>query len=368
MNIDKHLEVKENQEELLIRSKGEISMSNGSELEIYLKNISTKKYKKIILDLSEINEYDSFLVVFINGLKSISELEIKGSNDDVKSFIKRFSFEKLPGEVKGKGNLTFFENTGNTAISIYNDIIDFVEFFGNLLINIASLIFRPGKIRWDDFPYQFLRAGVNAIPIVLLILFLIGLITGYQGAIQLEKYGADIYIADLVGVSITRELSPLMVAIIVAGRSGSAFAAEIGTMKVSEEIDALKSMGFDVFAFLIMPRLLAVAIAMPFLTMLADLTGIIGGMVSGLAELNITMTGYFNELNLVLWYSDILTGLLKSIVFGVIIAAVGCYRGLQVSGGAESVGQYTTASVVTSIFLIIVTNAIFTIFFQSIGI
>jgi phospholipid/cholesterol/gamma-HCH transport system permease protein len=223
-------------------------------------------------------------------------------------------------------------------------------------------------MRWKDFPFQYLNAGVNALPIVVLIVFLIGLITAYQGAGLLQQFGADIYIANLVGLTITRELSPLMTAILVAGRSGSAFAAEIGTMKVSEEVDALNSMGYDPIRFLVMPRVFSVVFAIPFLTLVADLAGIIGGLFAAVTTLDISITGYLNQLQLSLNYYHVFTGVGKSMVFGFLIAAVGCFRGLQVRGGAESVGRYTTASVVTGVFLIILSDAVFTFLFQTLGI
>jgi phospholipid/cholesterol/gamma-HCH transport system permease protein len=237
-----------------------------------------------------------------------------------------------------------------------------------LIIKILILFVNPWKMRWKDFPFQFFRSGVAALPIILLILFLIGLVTGYQGAVQLHQFGADMYIADMVGISITRELGPLMTAIIIAGRSGSSFAAEIGTMKVSEEIDALNSMGFDFMRFLVMPRVMSVLFAMPLLTLFADLAGVLGGLVSALAVLDITLTAYINGLQGALDYGDVMGGLFKSMVFGFLIATVGCFRGMQVSGGAESVGKFTTASVVSGIFLIIVADAVFTFIFTSLGI
>ena len=223
-------------------------------------------------------------------------------------------------------------------------------------------------MRWQDFPYHFTKAGVDALPIVVLIVFLIGVISGFQAAVQLHLVGADIYIADLIGISITRELAPLMTAILVAGRSGSAFAAEIGTMKVSEEIDALTSMGFDKMRFLVLPWVLAVICAMPFLVIIADVAGIAGGYLSAATSLHLTLSGYMNELRTAIDYGDILSGLWKSVVFGYLVATVGCFRGMQVKGGAESVGKYTTASVVSGVLLIIIADAIFTFFFRALGI
>jgi phospholipid/cholesterol/gamma-HCH transport system permease protein len=251
---------------------------------------------------------------------------------------------------------------------IFSDTTHFIEFLGEMLVKLLSLIIHPMRMRWRDFPFHFTNSGVNALPIVILIVFLIGVITGYQGAIQLQAFGADIYIANLIGISITRELAPLMTAILVAGRSGSAFAAEIGTMKVSEEIDALKSMGFDVVEFLVLPRVLSVMIAMPLLTLLADVAGIGGGLLMAVTTLNLTMVSYLNQLQAALSFGDIFSGIGKSIVFGFLIATVGCFRGFQVRGGAESVGRYTTASVVSGVLLIILADAVFSFIFQAVGI
>lgn len=212
---------------------------------------------------------------------------------------------------------------------------------------------------------QMVRIGVNSIPIVTIITFLVGLIIAMQSAYQLERFGATIYIADLVGVSITRELGPLITAIIIAGRSGSAIAAEIGTMTVAEEIDALQTMGINPIKFLVTPRLLAMGIMLPCLTLLADLLGIIGGIVLAVSALNIDLTRYINQTINALVLKDLITGLIKSFFFAIIIAGVGCYQGFIVKGGAEGVGKSTTRSVVISIFLIILADVFFTALFYS---
>ena len=373
-NIESLLNIDESNKILTIKPISDITLQIGHHLENFTKTINND-VSKIVVDLSQIARYDSFLVLFLSSLKTYSiennaEFEIRNQSEDIRNFYERFQFDEKEDEAKKKEKSTkiILEKIGNKTLDNFNENYNFLEFLGNIVIKLFKAIFKPSLIRWEDFPYQFTRAAIGAVPITLLIVFLIGIISGYQGAIQFKKYGADIYVADLVGVSITRELAPLMVSILVTGRSGSAFAAEIGTMKVSEEIDAMKSMGFDIFGFLILPRVIAVTLAVPMLTMMADVAGVIGGLVSALSSLNITITGYFNELQKVLWYSDILTGLLKSLVFGFVIAMIGCYKGLQVSGGAESVGKFTTSSVVNGVFMIIFLNAIFTYIFQMMGI
>lgn len=207
---------------------------------------------------------------------------------------------------------------------------------------------------------EMVKVGVSAVPIVALISFSMGLILAMQSAYQLQQFGATIFTADLVAVAQTRELGPLMTAIIVAGRSGSGIAAEIGSMKVGEEIDALKSMGFNPFKFLVVPKLLALAIMVPCLTVISDFIGIAGGFTMGVLNLDLGFIRYLNRTVEALVLKDMLTGLIKSTVFALIIGLTGCYMGFMVEGGAEGVGRRTTQSVVVSIFLIIIADAFFT--------
>lgn len=220
-------------------------------------------------------------------------------------------------------------------------------------------------INWNSTLEQMVRIGVDSIPIVSLIAFFVGLIIAMQSAYQLQQFGATIYVANLVTVSITRELSPLLTAIIITGRSGSAFTAEIGTMKVSEEIDALQTMGFNPIKFLVVPRTLAILIMLPCLTIIADLVGIFGGYLIAMLSLNVTSVRYIDQTISALVFKDLFSGLVKSVFFALIIAKIGCYQGFIVEGGAEGVGKSTTRAVVVSIFLIIVADVFFTALFYS---
>jgi phospholipid/cholesterol/gamma-HCH transport system permease protein len=205
--------------------------------------------------------------------------------------------------------------------------------------------------------------GVNSIPLIAMLSMIVGMILALQGAYVLKPFGATLYVADLVGVTMTRELAPLVTAIIVTGRSGSAFAAEIGTMKVSEEIDALVTIGLNPIKFLVVPKLLAIVIMQPCLTMISNVVSMLGGMFVGMGLLNLGMVRYVNQTFGALVLQDIITGLIKSVVFAIIIAIVGCHEGFQVEGGAEGVGLHTTASVVKSIVLIILADLLVTTFF-----
>ena len=225
--------------------------------------------------------------------------------------------------------------------------------------------FRGRKIRWRATVEQFVRIGYDSVPIVCMIAFFVGLILAMQSAYQLKRFGATLYVADLVGVSIVRELGPLLTAIIIAGRSGSASAAEIGTMKVGEEIDALRTMGISHVGFLFVPRAFAMMLALPCLTVLADFIGIFGGFLLSIATLDFSVTRYLNQTSAALTLKDLITGLIKSGFFALIISVVGCYQGVTTDGGAAGVGKSTTTSVVTSIFLIIAADVFFTALFFS---
>lgn len=334
-----------------------------------------KDVDKLSVDCSQVKIYDTYLVVFLNAFKKLCKesavsFKLLGASNEMERYINALSsISEVESKESKKHFLNdFFTHIGNVTLTILSDSRLLIEFFGDLVLKYLNLIIHPTHMRWKDFPYHFMRAGVNALPIILLIVFLIGIITGYQGALQLGQFGADIYIADLIGISITRELAPLMTAILVAGRSGSAFAAEIGTMKVSEEIDALNSMGFDTMRFLVLPRVTAVVLAIPILTILADIAGVGGGLIAAVSTLDITMTGYLNQLHKALSFADVFSGIAKSMVFGFLVATIGCFRGMQVLGGAESVGKYTTASVVTGVLFIIVSDALFTFLLQILGI
>jgi phospholipid/cholesterol/gamma-HCH transport system permease protein len=220
-------------------------------------------------------------------------------------------------------------------------------------------------IKWKSTFEQMVKVGYESLPIVSLIAFFVGLIIAMQSSYQLKAFGATIYTADLTAVSIIRELSPLLTAIVITGRSGSSIAAELGTMKVSEEIDALQTMGLNPIKFLVVPRTLALLIMLPSLTVIADIVGIFGGYVISMLTLDLTSVRYINQTIMALTFKDLFAGITKSVFFALIISAIGCYQGLIVKGGAEGVGKATTRAVVVSIFLIIAADVFFTALFYS---
>ncbi|HJX16771.1 MAG TPA: MlaE family lipid ABC transporter permease subunit [Acidiferrobacterales bacterium] len=239
-----------------------------------------------------------------------------------------------------------------------------LAFIGESAVTFLRSLIQPRRIRWRPVLHNLQTAGFEALPITGLLSFLMGVVIAYQGADQLQRFGANIFIADLVGLSMLRELSPLLTAIIVAGRSGSAYAAQIGTMKINEEIDALRTIGIGPQELLVQPKIVALVIALPLLTVYADVAGVLGGMLMANSMLDISYRVFLDRLEDALSLSSFLTGIIKAPVFAVIIALVGCYQGFQASGSADSVGRQTTVSVVQSIFLVIVADALFSVIFN----
>lgn len=253
------------------------------------------------------------------------------------------------------------EHIGESGLKVLSDFTSTVTFLGDLLVALGSALRHPGTIRWQDFLFYVRRAGMDGLPIVALLSFLLGLIIAFMSSLQLKQFGANLYVASLVGFGMVRELGPIMTAIIIAGRSGSAFAAEIGTMMVNEEVDALVTMGFNPTRFLALPKVLAAMLVVPLLTLYSDLFGILGGMVVGVLGFDLTMYTYLQQTVKSISIFDVVSSLIKAIVFAVLIAGIGCQRGFRVRGGAEAVGTYTTSAVVAGLFLIIVADSLFAI-------
>jgi len=253
------------------------------------------------------------------------------------------------------------EQVGEAARLVLNDFYQVVSFIGELLIALVHSVLKPRSLRWNDVLFYMKSAGADGLPIVGLISLLMGLIMAFMSSLQLRQFGANIYVASLVAIAMVKELGPIMTAILVAGRSGSAFAAEIGTMIVNDEVNALKTMGFEPIRFLAVPKVLAAVFVVPLLTIYADFFAILGGLVVGVVGLDLTAYTYIQQTRNSIQVFDIVSSLIKSVVFAVLIAGIGCQRGFQVRGGAESVGTSTTSAVVSAIFLIIVADSAFAI-------
>ena len=254
------------------------------------------------------------------------------------------------------------EEIGRGAVQLGQDIRELISFVGQLGLAMVQAARHPRTIRWRDTLLIAEEVGVNALPIVALLSFLVGVIMAFQSAVALRQFGAEIFVANMIGLSVLREMGPLMTAIILAGRSGSAFAAEIGTMKVREEVDALKTMGLEPVRFLVVPRVIAGLAMTPVLTVFADLLGVMGGSLVMLS-LGFPLITFFHQLQLAVSYGSLVGGLVKAFAFGILIAAIGCLRGLQTQTGASAVGLSTTHAVVSGIILIVITDGIFTVIY-----
>jgi phospholipid/cholesterol/gamma-HCH transport system permease protein len=260
------------------------------------------------------------------------------------------------------------ESVGKYAVEFALAGHDLLGFFGLVSVTGLRTAMQPTRLRWTALMAQIDRTGVTALPIVGLLAFLIGVVISYQGADQLRRFGAEIFTVNLLGVSVLRELGVLITAIIVAGRSGSAFAAEIGTMQVNEEVDAMRTLGLDPVEVLVLPRLFGLVLALPLLTVYANFMALLGGALMVWATLGIPLVQFTPQLHAALSPWTFWIGLIKAPFFAATIAIVGCHSGLRVSRSAESVGRLTTAAVVESIFLVIVIDAVFSILFSRLGI
>jgi phospholipid/cholesterol/gamma-HCH transport system permease protein len=261
-------------------------------------------------------------------------------------------------------SLPAFERLGRSTMVFFDEIVAMLSFVGETAHAVAGSLTHPTRIRWRAILHNLESAGFSALPIVGLLAFLLGTVVAYQGASQLMRYGADIFVVDLISLSMLREFSPLIAAIIVAGRSGSAYAAQIGTMAVTEELDAMRTLGIAPFEQLVLPKIFALLIALPLLTVYADGLGVFGGMLMARAQLGVEFGDFVDRILSAVTLTDYLVGVGKAPVFAGIIAVVGCFQGFRTKGGAESVGRQTTRSVVHAIFLVIVTDALFSIAFS----
>jgi phospholipid/cholesterol/gamma-HCH transport system permease protein len=259
---------------------------------------------------------------------------------------------------------TALEHIGMTATTTLKEAKDLLSFVGEVFFVLVTSIAHPLRIRWRPILFNIREAGFNAIPIVGVLAFLLGVVVAYQSADQLRHYGANIFVVDLIGISMLREFAPLIAAIIIAGRSGSAYAAQIGTMSVTEEIDAMHVLGIVPIEMLVLPKLIGMVISLPLLTVWADMLGVFGGMLTAKAQLDVSFVDFVARLVKAIEMTTYTVGLGKAFVFAIIITMIGCFQGFRTKGGADNVGRQTTRSVVQSIFLVIVADALFSVLFS----
>jgi len=262
----------------------------------------------------------------------------------------------------------FIDKVGKSVVNTFDVLLLFISFSGESVTQAVRLLFTPWQFRYKATLVHIEKSGAQALPIVALTSFLVGLVIAYQSADQLAKFGANIFIVDMVTISVFRELAPLIAAIVIAGRSASSYTAEIGTMKITEEIDALRSMGFDPIVFLVLPRVFALVISMPLIVFFADIVGVFGGMIVAKESLGVSFMEFIIRARDVVEMKHIIIGLVKAPFFALLISMIGCFRGFQVTGSTESIGRYTTISVVNAIFWVIACNAIVSVLLTEVGI
>ncbi|GJM21822.1 MAG: glycoprotein endopeptidase metalloprotease [Planctomycetota bacterium] len=357
-----------------LRLAGELRLDASHDLRARLDALRPDPAAPLQIDLSELENLDGAGAALLHAYAHACEdsgarPRISGARDGVATILELYEPRgKRPCERPPPQRLSTVEHVGNTSWELWLRTRDALDFLGNFALACLAALRRPRSVHWADLGKLCERVGADAVPIVALIAFLIGLVTAFQSAETFKQYGANIFVADMVGLSMTRVMGPLMMAILVAGRSGAGFAAELGTMKVSEEIDALRTLGLDPLSFLVIPRVVALVLMVPLLTLLADLLGIVGGLLIGMSVLDLTLTSFLNRLSLALDLWDVGTGLILSVAYGVAIGVIACERGLATSGGAVGVGRNTTSAVVTILFNLVLITSVLTILFQMWGI
>lgn len=325
--------------------------------------------RKVVVDVGGLDGMDSACVAMIVHLQRQLErqripFELRGADRELKKLyalhVRKRRRRRTDRRPRGLLN-----QLGQASVGLWLGFRDVCAFIGELCVTVVRGGFSLRRYNLRDAALTAERAGADAVPIVLLVNFLVGFVMAYQSSRQLERFGANILVADLVGIAVVRELGPLMTAIVVCGRSGAAFAAELGTMKVGEEVDALRTFGILPIPYLVMPRLLGLMAVAPILTLLADGIGIFGGGVVAATKLGVSPQGFITQLSQAVKVTDVASGLVKSVAFGGACAIIACERGLSVTGGAAEVGQRTTSAVVTILFSLIVLDAFFTVLMEA---
>jgi phospholipid/cholesterol/gamma-HCH transport system permease protein len=332
--------------------------SKLSGLIIDLKNLDSKAYSifSFLISLGELSNKRNLKISF-SGLEDKKlELTLKNLGFDLSSNYKPLSFRE-------EKHSSFFEKFGTAIISFFKGFKRFVGFLGEVIESFFYYLTHPRKIDLEEISYYMDKSGADAIPIVALICFLVGMIFAFQGIAQIAKFGISVYVADLVALGMIREMGPLMVAVICIGRAGSAYAAELGTMNSAEEIDAMVTMGLKPARSLVLPKIIALGFVMPMLVMIGDLAGILGGAAISLPLGNFTLIQYWNRTMTSLIPVNLLESLIKGFIFAIIIAIVGCYRGFEADRDAKGVGKATTSSVVTSVVFVILADFFVTLTF-----
>jgi phospholipid/cholesterol/gamma-HCH transport system permease protein len=353
---------------------GELRMADATDVWRKLSALSatSPESRRLDIDLTGASVVDGAVMSLLVELRrELAERgiasEIRGVSEHLRPILHLYHGDEPPRATVVRVPVDVISRVGQATVLVARAFERLSIFLGDLVADAARSLRKPATVDWRSIPSLAERAGIDGVAIVMLLNFLVGFVMAFQSARQLKMYGANIYVADVVGISVTRELAPLMTAIIMSGRSGAAFAAELGTMRVSEEIDALRTMGFAPAPFLIFPRVLALALVAPVLTLIGDIVGVLGGMAVAVSSLDVSARGYLAELQTAVLPSDVWTGLVKSVAFGIAIAFIGCQQGFGARGAAAGVGRGTTATVVFCLFTVVIVDTVFTILFRTFG-
>ena len=361
---------------LLVRLAGDWTIAEGipSVEEVQKQADSGPPVQRIAFDTQDLGRWDSGLITFLIKLfEQSSRRQIDTSREGLPEGVRRLldlaaAVPEIKDARKEAVREPFLVQVGKSSMDIARQAGALVTFLGESTIALGRFFVGKAKFRRSDLWLTIQQCGVDALPIVTLISFLVGLILAFVGAVQLAMFGAQIFIANLVGIAMAREMAAIMTGIIMAGRTGAAFAAQIGTMQVNEEVDALITMGVSPMEFLVLPRMIALIVMMPLLCLYANLVGILGGFVVGTGMFDISFTQYMEQTRLALNLTHFGLGIFKSAIFGVLVATAGCLRGMECGRSASAVGDAATSAVVTSIVLIVVTDGLFAVITNIIGI
>lgn len=334
---------------------------------------AAEQVRRMTFESSGVGEWDSSLLVFLRRvMRDCGALDVETDRAGLPEGVRRLLdlADAVPEKETGgaAGPAPFLERFGKQVLEALAGMRDFVAFLGDATLALGRLVRGKARFPRADFLLVMHETGPGALPIVSLVSVLVGLILAFMGAIQLLQFGAQIYVANLVGIGMARDMGAIMVGIIMAGRTGAAFAAQLGTMTVNEEIDALETMGISPMEYLVLPRMLALMLMMPLLTLYGDIMGIIGGGIVGVTSLDITFTQYWEQTKAAVSLRHFGAGLFKGAVYGVIVALAGCMRGMQCGRSAAAVGTATTSAVVMAIVLIIVSCGIITVIYNILGV
>ena len=374
MNTTLQLNAHDNK--LSLDFSGELTLYNIAKLQTIFNKSDLRSIDSLVINLSNVSFIDTAAGLFLvkieedNNAKNI-RTSIACENEVVLSTLELVKMQRISAKLDKKIVHKKQFSLGDSFIKVSEKLkgfTSFMEFFGKLFMTTLYYLKSIKNIRFKEIAFEINESAVKALGIVALTSFLIGLVVAYQSAYQLKIYGANIFIVDMLGISILRELAPLITAIVIAGRSGSAFTAQIGAMKITQELDAMKTMGFDPYVFLVMPRIIALMIALPILIFVADIMGILGGMIVSYVDLGITTDLFIDRFREVVAAKHFFIGIVKGPFFAFLIASIGIYRGLVVKDDTQSIGFNTTKSVVESIFAVIVCDALFSIAFTNLGI